>query len=110
PVGTVVLLPVGIGTWATHVVADAAKLVPLPSDADPRQLSMMMVNPPTAALLLSDFVQLAAGDWVIQNAGNSAVGGYLIQLAKIRGYKTVSIVRRESAVPAVTALGSDVVL
>src|SRR6185503_19427595 len=104
PVGTVVLLPVGIGTWATHVVADAAKLVPLPSGADPQQLSMMTVNPPTAALMLSEFVTLGAGDWVIQNVANSAVGGYLIQLAKIRGYRTVNLVRRESAVDAVRAL------
>ena len=110
PIGMVVLLPVGIGTWATHVVADAAKLVPLPPQADPKQLSMITVNPPTAALLLSEFVSLAAGDWVIQNVANSAVGGYLIQLAKIRGYKTVNLVRRESAVDAVKALGGDVVL
>jgi NADPH:quinone reductase-like Zn-dependent oxidoreductase len=110
PVGTVVLLPVGIGTWTTHLVVEAAKLVPLPPGADPQQLSMMTVNPPTAALMLSEFVPLAAGDWVIQNVANSAVGGYLIQLAKIRGYRTVNIVRREGAADAVRALGGDVVL
>lgn len=109
-VGTTVLLPVGSGTWATHVVADAKKLVPLPGGADPRQLSMLTVNPPTASLMLSDFVSLAPGDWVIQNAANSAVGGYLIQLARLRGYKTVNVVRRESAVAAVQAAGGDVVL
>ena len=35
---------------------------------------MMAINPPTAALLLSEFVTLGPGDWVIQNAANSAVG------------------------------------
>ena len=110
PVGQTVLLPVGGGTWATHLVADAKKLMPLPNDVDPLQLAMMTVNPPTAYLMLREFVDLAAGDWVIQNVANSGVGEYLIQLARIRGLKTVNVVRRESAVAAVKAMGGDVVL
>lgn len=109
-VGQTVLLPVGIGTWASHVVADARKLVPLPNEADPKQLAMMTINPPTALLMLSEFVDLNPGDWVIQNAANSGVGGYLVQLAKIKGFKTVNVVRRESAIDGVKSQGGDVVL
>ena len=108
--GQMVLLPVGSGTWATHLVAAAASLMPLPAGADPQQLAMLTVNPPTARLLLSEFVGLQAGEWVIQNAANSAVGGYLVQLAQARGLKTVNVVRRASAQAAVQALGADVVL
>ena len=61
-------------------------------------------------LMLSDLVALEPGDWVIQNAANSAVGTYLIQLAKVRGLRTINVVRRESAVEAVQAAGADVVL
>ncbi len=110
PVGQTVLLPVGIGTWASHMVADAAGLVALPNDVDPIQLSMITVNPPTASLMLSEFVDLKPGDWVIQNAANSGVGSYLIALAKIQGIKTVNVVRRESLVEPLLALGADVVL
>ena len=109
-VGQTVMLPVGGGTWATHMIGEAKKLMPLPNDADPLQLAMMTVNPPTASLLLSEFVDLNAGDWVIQNAANSGVGEYLIQLAKVRGFKTVNIVRRESAIAEVKIAGGDVVL
>ncbi len=109
-VGQRVLLPVGIGTWSTHVVADAKKLMPLPNAADPVQLSMMTVNPPTAALMLSEFVDLQTGEWVIQNAANSAVGGYLIQIARSRGLKTVNVVRRESAIADVRQQGDEIVL
>jgi trans-2-enoyl-CoA reductase len=63
------LLPLGCGTWSTHVVTEAAQLTPLPDQADPLQLSMMTINPPTA-VLLSEFVTLGPGDWVIQNAAN----------------------------------------
>ena len=109
-IGQTVMLPVGGGTWATHMIGDAKKLMPLPNDADPLQLAMLTVNPPTASLLLSEFVDLKPGDWVIQNAANSGVGEYLIQLAKGRGFKTVNIVRRESAIAEVKAAGGDVVV
>ena len=68
------------------------------------------MNPPTASLLLSDFADLQPGDWIIQNSANSGVGSYVAQLAKLRGFKTVNIVRRESAVAGVQAQGGDVVL
>jgi len=108
-VGQLVLLPVGGGTWVSHLNAPANKLIALP-EADPLQLAMLTVNPPTASLLLSRFVDLKPGDWVIQNAANSGVGSYLIQLAKLRGFKTLNVVRRESAAAAVAAEGGDVVL
>ncbi len=109
-VGQTVLLPVGCGTWATHILADAAALVPLPAEADPVQLSMITINPPTASLMLSEFVDLQPGDWVIQNAANSGVGAYLITFANMRGIKTVNVVRRESLVEPLTAAGADVVV
>lgn len=109
-IGQTVLLPVGCGTWSTHVVAPAKRLMPLPNDADPKQLAMMTVNPPTALLMLREFVDLKPGDWVMQNVANSGVGSYLIQIAKMRGLKTVNVVRREGAVQGVKDLGGDVVL
>lgn len=109
-IGQTVLLPLGSGTWATHVVANVADLIPLPNEADPQQLSMIAVNPPTAELMLSQYVDLKEGEWVIQNVANSGVGGYLVSLAKIRGLKTVNVVRRASAISDVQQLGGDVVL
>ena len=110
PVGQTVLLPAGTGTWATHVIVPAARLIPLPNEADPKQLAMLTVNPPTASLLLGEFVNLQPGDWVIQNGANSGVGSYVVQLAKLRGLRTVNVVRRDSAVECVRAQGGDVVL
>lgn len=109
-IGQTVLLPVGCGSWSTHVLADAKNLMPLPNDADPQQLAMMTVNPPTALLMLREFVDLQPGEWVIQNAANSGVGAYLIQLARARGFKTVNVVRRESAIAGVQEIGGDAVL
>lgn len=110
PVGTRVVLPIGSGTWASHQMAKASALIPLPNAGDALQLSMLSVNPPTAALLLSEFVTLEPGEWVIQNTANSAVGQYLIQLAKRRGLRTVNVVRRADAIAPLQALDADVVL
>ncbi len=109
-VGQTVLLPIGCGTWCSHLVASAKDLIPLPGQADPLQLAMLTINPPTASLLLSEVVDLQPGEWVIQNAANSAVGGYLVQLAAERGLKTVNVVRREAAVDAVKRQGAEIVL
>ncbi len=108
--GQTVLLPVGCGSWCSHLLLSARELIPLPGQADPLQLAMLTINPPTAALLLSEVVDLEPGDWVIQNAANSAVGSYLVQLAAARGLNTLNIVRRDSAVEAVRRIGAEQVL
>ncbi|MHA2170707.1 MAG: zinc-dependent alcohol dehydrogenase family protein [Candidatus Kariarchaeaceae archaeon] len=108
-VGDRVLLPVGQPAWADQFVIPSKLLFPLP-DADPLQLAMIGINPPTAYAMLTEFVSLQPGDWVIQNAANSAVGRYVIELCKIWGYRTLNIVRRESLVTELMALGADVVL
>lgn len=110
PLGEVALMPFGQGTWRSHALHPAATLMRLPPTADPLQLAMLGVNPPTASLLLSEFVPLSAGDWIMQNAANSGVGEYVVQLAKSRGLRTVNVVRREEAVAPLQALGADVVL
>jgi NADPH:quinone reductase-like Zn-dependent oxidoreductase len=109
-VGDTVFLPMGAGTWRTHLIAPAAELLPVPPGTDVKQASMMFINPPTADVLLRQFVQLQPGEWVIQNAANSAVGRYLISLAKLAGYKTLNVVRRDELAPELTALGADAVM
>lgn len=71
---------------------------------------MLRVNPPTAYLMLHDFVPVKAGNWVIQNAANSGVGHCLIRLARQEGLKTVNVVRRDELIAPLRAFGGDVVL
>jgi NADPH:quinone reductase-like Zn-dependent oxidoreductase len=71
---------------------------------------MLSINPPTAGLLLSQFLPLKAGDWVVQNAGNSGEGRSVIAMARARGIHTVSIVRRAELIEELRAAGGDVVL
>jgi NADPH:quinone reductase-like Zn-dependent oxidoreductase len=109
-VGDRVLAPLSSFTWRERMVISANGLFALSADADPQQLSMLAINPPTAALLLSEYVNLKPGDWVVQNSANSAVGRWVIAFAKTRGLKTVNIVRRPELVPELKAIGADVVV
>jgi NADPH:quinone reductase-like Zn-dependent oxidoreductase len=109
-VGDRVLAPLSSFTWRERMVLPADGLFALPPGADPQQLSMLAINPPTASLLLSEYVDLKPGEWVVQNAANSAVGRWVIAFAKARGLKTVNIVRRVELVPELKAIGGDVVV
>ena len=109
-VGDRVLTPLYGLAWAERIVASAEGLFALPPDVDPRQLAMLTINPPTAGLLLSEFVDLAPGDWVVQNAANSGVGRAVIALAKARGLGTINLVRRPELIDELKALGGDLVI
>src|SRR5271154_364767 len=109
-VGDRVLAPLSSFTWRERMILSASGLFALPTAADPQQLSMLTINPPTAALLLSEYVDLKPGEWVVQNAANSSVGRWVIAFAKARGLKTVNIVRRPELVAELKAIGGDVVV
>ena len=81
------------GTWADQVVVPVRNLVPMPDGADPLQLAMIGINPLTAYLLLNRYVSLQPGDWIGQTAANSAMGQYIIALAKRTGAKTLNVVK-----------------
>lgn len=108
--GDRVLVPPEYATWREQLLLPASGLFVLPAGADPQQLAMGSINPPTAALMLSEYVDLEPGDWVIQNAGNSGVGRSVIAVAKTRGLRTISVVRRKELVDEVRAAGTDVAL
>jgi NADPH:quinone reductase-like Zn-dependent oxidoreductase len=97
-VGDRVLLPIYSGTSRERVLVSAEGLFALPREADVQQLAMLWINPTAAGLLLSEYVDLKPGDWVIQNASNSGVGRAVIAFAKARGLRLINLVRRQDAV------------
>ncbi|MFI4998262.1 MAG: zinc-dependent alcohol dehydrogenase family protein [Reyranellales bacterium] len=96
--------------WTQRRKVKGDDAIPLPAGIDLRQAAMVRINPPTALLMLSDFVDLKPGDWVIQNVANSAVGRLVIVLAHQRGLKTVNVVRRAELASELKKLGADVVV
>jgi len=110
PAGALVILPHNIGTWRDAVAVKADELVVVPKGIEPVHAAMLKINPMTAWRLLHDYVDLKKGDWLIQNAANSAAGRAVIQIAHELGYKSVNVVRRGELTDELRAEGGDVVL
>lgn len=108
-VGDWVTIPSSLGSWQTHALATASELMRVPNDLPVEAAAMLMVNPPTAWRLLRD-ANLNQGDWVVQNAANSAVGLHVIEMARHLGLKTLNVVRREELVAPLLEMGADVVV
>lgn len=97
------------GTFAQLVRTSAETALPAP-EGDAQQLALTVVNGMTAVVLLEDFRNLKAGDWLVQNGANSNCGRYLIALAHQRGIRTCNIVRRPAVADELRALGADAVV
>jgi len=102
------VMSLGRANWAERIQAPADRVVKLPEGIDFTRAAMLKANPPSAHFMLSDYVELKRGDWVAQNAANSAVGQYTMQLAGIYGFKTVNVVRRDGLEDMIAGAGGDV--
>ncbi len=97
------------GTWRERVCLGADNLRRVPRNADVAQLSLLG-NMLTSYYAFEDIVPLKAGDWIMQNGANSSCGQFIIQMAKLRGIRTVNVVRRAAVVPYLQEIGGDVVV
>jgi len=104
------VISLGRANWAEKIRADAATLIKVPKELSFRDAAQLKANPPSAHLMLSQYQDLQPGDWLVQNAANSAVGRHVIRYARARGIKTINVVRRDSLVPELTELGADLVV
>lgn len=104
------ILSIRLDCWSELLLLKRSQVAKVSSRNDILQQSNLKVNGATAWLLLQEIVPLKAGDWVVQNAANSTVGQYIVQLAKARGIKTVNIVRNQAAYDHMRQLDGDVVV
>lgn len=97
------------GAWAELIVAPAAGLVPVPAGmAD--EAAAQLVSMPFSAIALLDFLEVSAGDWIVQNAANGAVGRLLAQLGEARGVHVLGLVRRAEGVDELREQGIEQVV
>jgi NADPH:quinone reductase-like Zn-dependent oxidoreductase len=97
------------GTWAGEIEARPQNLVPIPDGVSDDEAALAGVNPLTAVGMLRAGL-LQPGDWVIQNAANSAAGRAVAAVARREGLRAVHVVRRDDAVAEVSAPPEDVIV
>ncbi|QYY37209.1 2-enoyl thioester reductase domain-containing protein [Ruficoccus sp. ZRK36] len=110
-VGQQVKMPEALGAWRQAVVAPVEDFIAIPNEVPAEMAAQAFINPPTALRILRDFIDFKPGEWIIQNAANSAVGVSMIQLAHHCGLKTINVVRdAETWEPILKDMGADVVV
>ncbi|MCS5718439.1 zinc-binding dehydrogenase [Herbiconiux sp. CPCC 205763] len=92
------------GVWSEYFVAKAAGLVPVP-DSISDETAAQLVAMPFSALSLLDHLDVAPGDWIVQNTANGAVGRLVAQFAARRGVRVLGLVRRDAGVDELAAIG-----
>lgn len=105
-----IVMPMPGNTWTEQITLSARHVVPLAADVDLEQAAMLKANPATALVMLEDIIPMQAGDWVILNAANSAVGQNVVKVGRALGLRVACVVRREGAAQALRDLGAEVVI
>ncbi|MBB2956713.1 zinc-binding dehydrogenase [Pseudoclavibacter helvolus] len=94
------------GAWAEYVTTPAAGLIPVP-DSVSDEAAAQLVAMPFSAISLLESLHLEAGDWLVQNAANGAVGRMVAQLAGARGVNVIGLVRRAEGVEELRSQGIE---
>ena len=102
-----IVLPLVRDNWVEEKIVTENQIIKLPSNIDIAQASMLKVNPATAYLMLNNYIKINEGDYIIQNAANSSVGNYIIQLAKLYKVITINLVRRKEVASSLKEFGAD---
>ena len=104
-----IVLPLTRDSWIEEKIVKEDELIKLNSDIDLLQASMLKVNPATAYLMLNNYIKVKTNEYIIQNAANSGVGNYIIQLCNNYEIKTINLVRRPELIEKLKSLGADYV-
>jgi NADPH:quinone reductase-like Zn-dependent oxidoreductase len=105
------VISVGImGTWQEYLLADAARVLPVPDGLSTSTAAQLLTNPLTALLLVTRELGMQPGEWLLQTAAGSTVGRLVMQLAHHVGFKTINVVRRRPAVAELRRLGGTEVI
>ena len=101
-----IVIPLTRNNWVEKIKIEEINLIKIDKNIDLHQACMLKVNPASAYLMLNNYVKLKKNDTILQNAANSGVGNYIIQLAKLYNIKTVNLVRRKNVIPYLKRIGA----
>jgi len=78
-----------IGGWASHVLVEAADVVPVPDGIGAAQAETVVLNGITAWQMLHRRARVRAGQTVLVHGANGGVGSVLVQLARAAGVRVI---------------------
>ena len=99
-----------VGNWSEFTVASAKQVIPIPADLPDEQAASFFVNPATAIALTERALAVPPGEWLLQSAAGSVLGKMIVALGKLRGFRTLNVVRRPEQIDELKKLGADEVI
>ena len=99
------LLSTPIGAQADYVALDVDAIAPAPRSIPPAEAATIPLNGLTAGQAL-DLLGLHDGQWLLVTGAAGALGGFALQLAALRGLRTIAVASPGDAA-LVQQLGAD---
>ena len=98
------------GTYATHAVVPAEKLVPVPEGVSGKLAAAVMLQGMTAHYLTRDTYPLKRGEWCLIHAAAGGVGLLFCQMAKKIGARTIGTVGTDEKARLARKAGAEEVI
>ena len=105
------VVPLGIpGTWKEQLLLKQGQFVLIPDELSDQSAAQLIINPSTAWILCTRELPLKKNKWLLQTAAGSTLGRIVLQIAKLKEFKTINFVRRRAQVEELLDLGADAVI
>ncbi|MCE0536444.1 medium chain dehydrogenase/reductase family protein [Kineosporia rhizophila] len=98
-----------IGGWASHLLIEAADLMPVPEGLDPAEVETLIINGITAWQMLHRTAKVRPGGTIVVLGANGGVGSVLVQIARAANMTVIgtAAARHHDAVRALGATPVD---
>jgi NADPH2:quinone reductase len=98
------------GSYATHVVAPVARLIPIPDGMSFEQAAAGLVQGFLAYAFTHGAYPVKPGDWCLVQAAAGGMGLLIVQMAKLRGGKVIGVTSTEEKAQIAIDAGADTVI
>ncbi|GIP32522.1 quinone oxidoreductase [Paenibacillus sp. J2TS4] len=109
-VGDRVLIFGGTGTYATHAVTRADRIMPIPDELDLDQAAAGLTQGFLAYAFTHKAYPVKPGDWCLVQAAAGGLGLLLVQMAKLRGGRVIGVTSTEAKGELVRQYGAEEII
>ncbi|KAL8641225.1 MAG: hypothetical protein Q9228_001942 [Teloschistes exilis] len=100
----------GTSAYADFTACPAEKVLKIPDQVSSSDACSALIQGLTALTLVEETHKVQSGDWVLVLAATGGVGGWLCQILRAKGAKTIGTVGSEEKVATAKEQGADVVV
>lgn len=100
----------GTSTYAEFTACPAEKVLKIPSGVSTSDACAAILQGLTALTFVEEAHKVQSGDWILVLAATGGVGGWLCQILRAKGVKTIGTVGSEEKVDTAKEQGADTVV